>query len=487
MTTTGAAAAEGEAVAAVRSAVQAEHPYPAERFEGRGIVVCAGGARLFTCAWVGLWLLRRALGCRLPIEVWHLGRGELGPTEAGLLSELEVTTVDALVLRSRYPARTLGGWELKPYALANCRFREVMLLDADNIAIRDPAFLFDAQPYVEAGALFWPDQFWFARDNGIWELCGLEPTSVPTWESGQLVLDKARCWAPLQVVQRLNDYSEVFYRYLYGDKDTFRLAWLLRQSPCAMVARRPRATDWGLLQHDLDGEPLLQHRNQAKWTLRGENPITPDFRHGDACLSALAELGRRWSGRIEAEPERSRTDRELEAKLAAVRLFRLERVGWDACVLELLPGNREGEGRTLAWQRWYVVDGALRLEGVPGVTARLTPDGDERWSGRSEERGRHELAMRPLEEAPGDALSAVVAALMDRVASGAVPAGDAAAALVTLSSTGDMPLTLTRERTRWSDGSPPARAIDEARWRLGRRDPSLRSGDGGEARRFELR
>ena len=60
--------------------------------------------------------------------------------------------------------------------------------------------------------------------------------------------------------------------------------------------------DYGLLQHDLDGEQLFQHRNQAKWVLRGENPVDVSFQHGQACLAALTELAGRWSGRIDVLP-----------------------------------------------------------------------------------------------------------------------------------------------------------------------------------------
>ena len=132
----------------LREVVAATHEYPADRFAGRGVVVCAGGARLVTNAWVTIAMLRRTLGCTLPIEVWHLGPDELGPVEASLFADLDAATVDALEVRRTFPARTLGGWELKSFALANCRFREVLLLDADNVAVRDPAFLFDTDAFA---------------------------------------------------------------------------------------------------------------------------------------------------------------------------------------------------------------------------------------------------------------------------------------------------------------------------------------------------
>ncbi|MHB1569738.1 MAG: alpha-mannosyltransferase [Solirubrobacteraceae bacterium] len=477
--------AELRVAAQLRALARSEHPYPEDRFAGRGIVMCAGGARMFTCAWVALSVLRRVLGCQLPIEVWHLGEQELGVAEAALLAELDVTTVDALSVRGLDPARSLGGWELKPYALANSRFREVLMLDADNIAVRDPSAMFESDAYTRAGALFWPDVTWLQAESEIWEICGVEPRTEPAWESGQLLLDKERCWAPLQLARYMNDHSDVFYRYLYGDKDTFHLAWRMLDWPHAMIQARPRVLDYGLLQHDLNGMPLFQHRNQMKWVLRGENQVAHGFAHGEECLAALADLDRRWSGRIEPLPERSAPDLALESDLATLRVFRLRREGSDETMLELLPGNRVGDGRTKAWLRWYVVDGELVLAGVSGETARLARAEGGEWIGHSLQRGRQpiSLASLPAVHSP-DPVAAVVAALLERVAAGAMVGEEALTAIVTLGEIVQMAPILARERVRWPEASPAARVIEDARWRLGRRDPSLRAEDGGDRRRY---
>jgi len=470
--------------AGLRALADSQHPYPAERFEGRGIVVCAGGARLFACAWVCLSVLRRVLGCTLAVEVWHIGAGELGAVEAALLGELDAVAVDASAFRARHPARVLGGWELKSYALANCRFREVILLDADNVPLRDPEHLFDCEPFRRTGALFWPDVSWLTGESDIWELCGLPPQSVRAWESGQVVLDKARCWAPLQLVRCMNDHSEIFYRHLHGDKDTFTLAWEMLRTPRAMPRRGPRAMSWGLIQHDFDGEPLFQHRNQAKWVLRGENPPLPGFQLHEACVAALADLARRWRGRIEPLPARTSADLEAEAELASARLFVLDRGGSDSSELELLVANRIGDGRCDARQRWFVADGTLVLDGLRGPSARLRLDDDGVWRGRSLEPGGQPLVLVPLACSPQDPLAVVIAALLERVVANEVPADDAVATVVTLGALGDLSPLLVRERARWPENSLAARTIDRARWRLGRRNPSLRANDGGDARRY---
>ncbi len=177
------------------AAIAAASPYPAERFAGRGIVICAGGARLFTCAWVAIGILRRVLGCRLPIQLWHLGPEEIGPPMRSLLEELDVEVIDALEQARRYPLRIVGGWELKSYALVHSRFREVFLLDADNVPLIDPARLFELPQYAASGAIFWPDVVRLREDNPIWQISGVAYRSTSSVESGQLLVDKQRCWA----------------------------------------------------------------------------------------------------------------------------------------------------------------------------------------------------------------------------------------------------------------------------------------------------
>ncbi|HVX81342.1 MAG TPA: hypothetical protein VHB23_08185, partial [Devosiaceae bacterium] len=117
--------------------------FSAERFSGRGIVIAAGGATVFTNAYVLVSVLRDTLGCALPIEVWHLGAAEMSPSMAALLGELGATVVDAGPLVAETGASVRDGWQLKPFAMLHSRFAEVLLLDADQVPIRDPAICFE--------------------------------------------------------------------------------------------------------------------------------------------------------------------------------------------------------------------------------------------------------------------------------------------------------------------------------------------------------
>src|SRR5258707_11071440 len=122
-------------------------PFPAGCFAGRGIVICVGGVRIFTCAWVLLHVLRRTLNCKLPIELWHIGPEELPPGMIRLLEPFDVRVVDAATVFADHPARIVDGWQLKPYALMHSGFAEVLLLDADQVPVRDPVEVFGWPEY----------------------------------------------------------------------------------------------------------------------------------------------------------------------------------------------------------------------------------------------------------------------------------------------------------------------------------------------------
>jgi hypothetical protein len=271
-------------------------PRPQDRYRGRGIVICAGGARYFTNAWVCLNVLRR-LGCRLTIQLWYLNGRELDPEMKRLVRPLQVECVDASRMRRRRPVRRLGAWELKPYAILFSAFREVLLLDADNVPVRDPTFLFDTSQFKESGALFWPDYGRFLRGTHIWRSCGLEVPAGPEFESGQIVVDKSRCWPALRLALWFNEHSDFYYQYLHGDKETFSLAFRRLQVAFCLKPHPPQPFPGGMYQHDFDGRCLFQHRTTSKWTLMPHNSRMAGFQFEDECLADLERLRQSWDGR----------------------------------------------------------------------------------------------------------------------------------------------------------------------------------------------
>jgi hypothetical protein len=269
-------------------------PFPNDRFSGRGIVICGGGLTYFPPAWVCIRLLRH-LGCTLPIELWQTTSSELTDEWRALVEAQGVRCVDAGEVRLRHPARTLGGWQLKPYSLLHCPFEQALLLDADNVPVRDPTFLFDSPPFRRTGAVFWPDMSSFPPDDPVWRICGVPYRDEPQFESGQVLVDKRLCWRALHLTTHLNDHSDFYYGHMYGDKDTFHMAWRMLDQEYAMVPRAPRWLPHTMCQHDFEGELLFQHRHRAKWRLGRPNPRIKGFRMEKFCRAALAELARHTS------------------------------------------------------------------------------------------------------------------------------------------------------------------------------------------------
>ncbi len=267
--------------------------YPG-RYEGRGIVICGGGVRYFTNAWVCINMLRR-LECRLPIQLWHLGTPEMDDGMRTLLAPLNVQCVDAGALRKQFPIRNLGGWELKPYALLHCPFREVLLLDADNVAVVNPEFLFQTPQFQTTGAIFWPDYDAGRNEKGnaIWRSCGLRWPNEPEFETGQVLLDKERCWPALCLTLWFNENSDFYYRHLHGDKETFHLAFRKLRRSYSLIPVPIHPLEGTMCQHDFEGRRLFQHRNSDKWDLFLGNRRVQDFWFENACRNYVLKVAAR--------------------------------------------------------------------------------------------------------------------------------------------------------------------------------------------------
>lgn len=306
--------------------------YPQGRFDGRGIVFCAGGERLFVNLWVNLCLLRRVLKCDMPVEVWHFGSEELSPSMAALLRPFNIQVMDGEKYAKDLPsAGEWRGFALKTTAIIQSRFREVLFLDTDSHAVRDPSFLFEEPGYRWTGSCFWPDEMFTDPASRMWSILDIPFVSEAEWESGQLVIDKSRSWRALSLVDHLSHHFPFHYRHMYGDKMAFYAAWKKLDQPYAMTrhaAKLAAAPDSRMLlnQFDFHGGLLFQHRASADWNLspNGENPW-PEFVHHEVCREFLKELHAGW-------PESERTCR-------ANRDGRVERLSLRQCLRQLRKGR----------------------------------------------------------------------------------------------------------------------------------------------------
>jgi FkbM family methyltransferase len=245
-------------------------PAPPHWETERGIVICAGGWRFFASLYVTVRMIRH-VGCELPIQVWYLGDwGEFDPRMEQALERFDVGWINGQAFARDHglARRILGGWEMKAFAAAHCPFREVISLDADSYPAYDPEEFMAHPEYQRVGAAFWPDQG--KLEPGQWERFGLPYHDEPAWETGQFIIDKARHWQPLALASWLNDHSDYVYHHIYGDKDTFHLAWRKLGHEVCVPTSSPGWNTVAFLQMDFDGRTLFVHRTRDKFRWDGD-------------------------------------------------------------------------------------------------------------------------------------------------------------------------------------------------------------------------
>jgi len=372
-------------------------PYPRNKYKGRGIVMCAGGQTYFTCAYVAVRRLRE-LGCKLPVEFWYLGPYEMNKEMVELVRPLGVTCIDAYQKRKEHPCRILNGWELNPYSIIHSRFEEVLFLDADNFPLVNPEFLFDTPQYKETGAIFWPDYLRLAPDRSIWKICRVEYRDEEEFESGQIVVNKARRWKELALTMHLNEHSDFYYRHVWGDKETYHMAWRMYDSKYSMVPfpiqQLPvTGNSLTMCQHDFDGRRIFQHRNLDKWRYDGVNIKIPGFLYESDGLQYVKELRSKWDGIVfKGIPDEEPSAVALRARINKYKHFWYV-VDGRSRILEFRPDGTIGAGASHFENSWRVEHNGEKLcitiLAHPRISARLyQKPGSDLWVGYQLETGR---------------------------------------------------------------------------------------------------
>jgi hypothetical protein len=352
---------------------------PEGQFAGRGIVINAGRPKYAVGAYVLIRMLRE-LGCTLPIEVWYLGEAERNRAWEELVAPLAVRCIDAYEVRKQHPHARLNGFESKPYAIQWSRFAEVLYLDADNVPVRDPTFLFDTPQYAQCGAIFWPDYHRLSRNRAAWRVFGNVPyRDEPEVESGQVVIDKAHCWRALTFANWCGERSAFFFNHVYGDKELFHLCWRKLGQEYAMPTRGIHTLSGTMCQHDFQGNRVFQHRNGRKWSMR-QNPQVPGFEREATCVRFIDELKYAWSPAAQTLP----TDADRAAIVAMDgRRFEYHRVGYDRRPLVFRGDGTFAAGGAGCERYWTIRDGRLLVAGDDGrLTMDLAVTVDGGWGGR---------------------------------------------------------------------------------------------------------
>lgn len=330
-------------------------------FRSKGIVICAGGAKFFKCAWSCVHVLR-SLGCTLPIEFWYLGSYELDPQMKSAAESLGIVLIDASEVAASLPLsqrpRMLNGWELKPFSIIHSRFEGVLLLDADNIPVKDPTYLFDVPQYKQLGSVFWSDldpcgqvdprNEWLPE--WVWKEFDLTYRSEPDFESGQILVNKSKCWRELQITMLINEWSDFTYKIIFGDKSSYHLAWRLCGSDYALIPSRPGWKFPVILQYDFNGQLVFQHACRGKDQICSSSGLN-HIQHHQLVYDSAQTLKKFWQGEIWSFQDQ--TPEETRYALANVPgVYTYERLGLGSREMTFSSDGRIKSGSAACEVRW---------------------------------------------------------------------------------------------------------------------------------------
>ncbi|KAE8888339.1 hypothetical protein PF005_g6719 [Phytophthora fragariae] len=250
---------------------------------GNGIVMVVY-PKLLSSVFASISVLR-SYNCTLPIELW-ISQPEVvrTPSMRTTLEMLQQRFANVTVETIIDP--TIAGFSTKIHAVQHSKFENVLFLDADNVPVRDPTFLFESNEFLEQGAIFWPD-FWhpektifnIQRESLLWELVDLPYVDMFEQESGQVLINRKRAALALEVLMFFAYHRPSHFERLvlaHGDKDLFRLAWMKTHTPYYMMPFPPAAAGvvrgtfkkqfcgMTMVQFDVDGNVLFLHRNAKK-------------------------------------------------------------------------------------------------------------------------------------------------------------------------------------------------------------------------------
>lgn len=327
----------------------------------KGIVIAAGGAKYFGCAFACFNVLRK-LGCSLPVEFWYLDEYEMDNGMKNLCNTFGIKYINATKYceTNNLSPRILAGWELKPFSVLHSNFKEVLYLDADNIPAKDPSYLFDLPEYKRLGAIFWPDlpvcpklhshrKEWVPPE--AWSSVGLDYVKEPDFETGQYLIDKSKCFKELSLTMWINEHSDYFYNLVYGDKSTFHLAWRKCGSDYVIPNKEAGWKHPCILQYDTNNELIFQHACQGKEMIfSGEGPSNQ--LHYNLVLEAKNVRDKYWSGTIFSWQEMDETERNIAQQY--IGKYNYSRINLDSRILELKDNGIIGHGWAKCERRWSV-------------------------------------------------------------------------------------------------------------------------------------
>lgn len=297
----------------------------------KGIAMTIGTQRHVDNAYTALNTLRNEHGSTMPVTIFHWGDEVTAEVMKTFETKFGAKFVDLQAQEFALPHKCAdkssrpGGFQIKAMAIyhAQSQFEHMLWMDVDNTLLVAPETLFDSEEYKTSGSTFWPDFMQGWVQDEIYETLTEgkhTPAQVADTESGQFLLNTCQHQDVLEYMQALNENSDVVYDQMYGDKDTYRLAFALAgkldkfhqvatmpgagfttvaaSSELQMIRAEAAMSNGdlldvgefatrcetpkpallvGMLQNSATGQPLFYHRTNAEFSLKNMDQVRTEF------------------------------------------------------------------------------------------------------------------------------------------------------------------------------------------------------------------
>lgn len=253
--------------------------------KGKGVVICGGNAH-YKSGNIIVNLLQK-YDKDINIEWYYVG-DELDNKYIEQLKDKNIDVINCLSVLPNWWYDTISGSDIKgfmikPFALMQSKFEHILLLDSDNIPIKDIKFLFECPEYIENGNLFWSD-YKYKKNIGMFTLClplGVDifsklkikspfDNNINLTDSGQILINKKKMWKGICLSYYLNYNKKIYYKMVYGDKDLYYIAFQLLNLPYKQCIYYPDAIGYNnkittmVNKNPINNTPLFLHLTMNK-------------------------------------------------------------------------------------------------------------------------------------------------------------------------------------------------------------------------------
>jgi hypothetical protein len=210
-----------------------------------------------------LHILRNELKCNLPIELWQIGQ-EISNNMKQILENLQDKFNLSFKNVSDYTENPeyWKGWQIKAFIVKHTKYDEIILCDCDSVFLENPEVIFNDPNYLKTGSYFFKDwikhepvnrhieiparkkfirkllpekkQYFPEEWNYIYDIPDTVQSMWYYQESGVVYLNKVMHPEIVETIYELNYNYEETYKYVYGDKETFWLSFVIHNKPFYM-------------------------------------------------------------------------------------------------------------------------------------------------------------------------------------------------------------------------------------------------------------